>query len=189
MKTPVLVSVFSIAIVCGSSFAMAETAPSNKGAPADASSVSKGKSKDMADYLSGTFVSVEPAKTMNNRIHKAIESVVGRMSIFTKGKARSNLRNLTKPCMNFTFELENKKAIVQCEERDENAAPADGKKIKFYNKNGNREDIYEFIDGGERMVVHTRISSKWLNRDVRYALYFERGESQKAGKSTQAAKK
>ena len=213
MKTPVLVSVFSIAIACSSSLAMAETAPSSKRADDNGAALTKGKSKDLSDYFSGTFVSVEPAKTMNNRIHRAIESVVGRMSIFTKGKARSNLRNLTKPCMNFSFELDNKDSVIKCEDRDENTAPVSGKKIRltskdghdyqlshvfdddnakvtqtFFNKNGNREDVYEFIDGGERLVVHTRITSKWLSRDVRYALYFERDAS-KAAKSTQSAKK
>ncbi len=193
--------------------AMAETAPSAKHAEASGSSLTKGKSKAMPDYFDGTFVSVEPAKTMNHRIHRAIESVVGRMSIFTKGKARSSLRDLTKPCMNFSFGLEGDSSVIQCEDRDENLAPANGKKIRltsrdghdyqlshvfdeesgkltqtFYNKNGNRQDVYEFIDGGERLVVHTRITSKWLSRDVRYALYFEREDS-KPVKSTQTAKK
>lgn len=214
MKTPVVVSVFSIALACGSSFAMAETAPSPKVGEANASSLSKGKSKDLPDYFSGSFVSVEPAKTMNSRIHRSIENVVGGMSIFTRGKARSNLRNLTKPCMSFTFEIEDDNLVIQCEERDENTAPMNGEKIKlttrdghkyqlshvfddengkltqtFYNKNGNRYDVYEFIDGGERLVVHTRITSKWLNRDVRYALYFEREAAQKNAKSTRTAKK
>lgn len=218
MKTPVLFCVFSLAIACTSSLAAAEVAPgaaaSSKSAEASVSSASKGKSKDVPGYFGGAFVSVEPPQTMERRIHRAIESVVGRMSIFTKGKARSNLRRLTKPCMSFGFDVNGENSVIRCEDRDENAAPLNGKRVRlrskdgedyqlahvfdgdktrvvqtFYSKHGSREDTYEFIDDGKRLVVHTRVSSKWLSRDVRYALYFERDASQGKEKATQTAKK
>ncbi len=214
MKKPVLISVFSLAIACTSSVAAADTAPASKTAEASASSVTKSKSKDVPGYFSGAFVSVEPPKTMENRIHRAIENVVARMSIFTKGKARSSLRSLTKPCMSFDFEVDGDNSVITCETRDKNVAPLDGKRVRlrtkdgedyqlshvfeegdskltqtFYSKHGNRVDTYEFIDDGKRLIVHTRIVSKWLSRDVRYALYFERDASKNQDNGAQTAKK
>ncbi|MBA2661284.1 MAG: hypothetical protein H0U74_03265 [Bradymonadaceae bacterium] len=150
------------------------------------------------NYFGGVFVSVESAQTMQSRVNKAIDRAVGSMSMFTRGKARGKLRGLTHPCANFVFDVQAAETSVQCEDRQPSAAPVDGRAIElvsasgdryalshafedgsrmvqtYATEHGQRQDVYEFIDDGQRLMVHTSIQSKWLTGQVRYTLYFER---------------
>ncbi|MFU8803841.1 MAG: hypothetical protein ACNA8W_08550 [Bradymonadaceae bacterium] len=148
--------------------------------------------------LMGTFVSKEHPNEVNRKIERAVRSATSGMNFLIRGKARSHLYDLTKPCKDLTFRFDDDEAEIQCEDRKANRAPVDGtgvhqvrgggephelvheiskedRIVQFMrSKNGVRRDVYVVSMDGSRMTVHTTIQSRWLSDQVNYRLEFVR---------------
>lgn len=127
----------------------------------------------------------------------AIEVCVKQMNIFIRGIARRRIRKPNQPSPELMISLDGGNLAVSRPGRPPLSAPADGTPIKWRDPGGDWFLVSHGVDhgvmyqqfkgssslslnhynvdpAGQRMVVHTRITSKWLPVPIDFDTTYER---------------